>query len=255
MPHFGEGMEPGGPGGGGKGEPLDPHAHTKTIDDRATIKTVTDDSATTKSEPIKRALALASQSFPAFEACSPKEKAFVLAYLRENCDSTKAMVASGLAEKHESDNGTRLAGWRLRRSEPVAAAIEEIQLAQVGGSAETLQRFARWSATTIEDVLDEEGNLDLEKARRTGAIHAIKAITTKTWYDKGKGCEVTARTVELHDAKDAAKVLAKNQGLLEDTLRIKGLPSEPDALYQRLAETIARKTGRPLPPPPRRDPN
>lgn len=207
---------------------------------------MSDDSAAKPLNNPAKTLSIAAEKLPNFEACTDQEKSFILSYLRANCDSTQAIRASGLDSEHQHPESARLAGWRMVRRENVRAAIEEIQLAQLGSDSELLQRFQRWSRAKMQDVLDDQGRLDLKKAAENGSDITIKAVTTRRWWDKGVQAEMTETRVELHSAPDAAKVLAKHAGLLEDTLRIKGLPSEPSELYQKLAETIARKTGRPV---------
>ena len=62
---------------------------------------------------------------------------------------------------------------RIEERKAECAKIANVTKAQIIG-ATVLRAFA-----TIDDVLDESGNFDIEKARETGAIHLVKKISKK----------------------------------------------------------------------------
>ena len=42
------------------------------------------------------------------------------------------------------------------------------------GRGEALARLSRFASSSLDDVLDQDGRFDLEKARATGAIDMVK---------------------------------------------------------------------------------
>lgn len=188
----------------------------------------------------------------AFDQLSEFHKAFVMAAVKCNFNASAAYRD---VKPDAAVLTARTEGHRVINRPDVKAALEEWRLETLGSPTESLARMQMWARASIADVTDEDGNLDLVKARETGAIHAIKSITYKTWFDKGKGAEVTQTTVELHDAKDAEKILMKYHGLLVDVIKVKDLPTNPDELAAWLVKEAQRITGRPVVPRETKAPN
>lgn len=182
--------------------------------------------------------------FKAFEALSDRHKLFVVHYIQENCNASKAMRTSGLAADHSSSAVTRVEAARLLSYPYVRAAIDELMSAEIGSPTESIQRLTIWSRACIDDVVDDEGKLDLAKARENGKIVCIKSITREEWFDKSKGTMVFQVKVELHDAKDAEKTLMKHRGMLNDTINVKQLPEDREELAKLLASELQRTTGK-----------
>ncbi len=149
-----------------------------------------------------------------------KQRAFVEEYLK--CwNATRAAIAAGYSERSAST-----IAHRLLDCPHVKDAIRE-RVAQKAMSAdEVLLRLADQAVSSMEDFLKvgEDGFvIDLEKARLSGKLHLIKAITpTRDGY-----------RIELHDQQKALELLGKAHGLFKE------VTEHRDAIPIRIIEVNA----------------
>ena len=86
------------------------------------------------------------------------------------------------------------------------------------GCAEVLSITTFLARATLDDVLDEQGSFDIEKARRTGGIHALKRIKSRAWkrtYKDGTVEEVVTHGVELRDRNASLELMGRHMDLWE----------------------------------------
>lgn len=118
----------------------------------------------------------------------------------------KAAKAAGYSEKTSS----QIANENLNK--PYIIAAIEKRKAEVAQHAnitpeQVLGATALRAFATIDDALDDNGNLDVEKARKTGAIHLIKKISR----NQGKYGENVA--VEFYSNESAQDKLGSYLGM------------------------------------------
>jgi hypothetical protein len=119
------------------------------------------------------------------------------------------------------------------------------------GINETLGRTSFLARATLDDVLDEEGKFDLDKARQTGGIHAIKRLRIRTntrRYKDGTEDVTVTHEVELRDKNSSVELMGRHLGLWDDDEdprevleRLLGipksqLPAKADALVHPISE-------------------
>jgi hypothetical protein len=84
---------------------------------------------------------------------------------------------------------------------------------------------------SFDDILDEDGKFDLEKARRTGGIMAIKRLT---FFRSGR-----VKSVELRDRNYSLELMGKHHTIWTGD-------EDPDEALKRYVEALRQK--RQLPP-------
>lgn len=72
--------------------------------------------------------------------------------------------------------------------------------------------------SSIDDVLDEQGQFNLEKARATGAIDLIKKYRTLTRIEPHTGSKEVLTEIELYSPADARKEVASYINIENKTL-------------------------------------
>lgn len=153
-------------------------------------------------------------------ALTGKRRKFVDQYFLCNMNQTKAAIAAGYSEASAYNQGSR-----LMKNDEVARAIKERMNAMAMEADEVLYRIASHARGSADDVTDENGDLDITKARETGAIHLIKSITkTEISSDSFSKKEVK---FEMYDAQSALVQIMKVHSLttksqVEHDVTIKG---------------------------------
>lgn len=182
-----------------------------------------------------------------FDALDEREKRFVLAYLANNCVGWKAAKEAGYGHENSSYDTHNVQAVRLLHRATIRAALDEMRQTEHMGAIEVLQRHSEIARVNLDDCLDEEGRLDLKKARSMRKMHLVKSITTRTYWDKGKKAEVTEVTVTAHNAQAAQATLMKYHGLLADVIAVKKLPDNAEELAAMLRAEVERTTGLKVP--------
>lgn len=156
---------------------------------------------------------------------SVKAERFVEALVDPETTSQKqAAIIAGYAEKNAHKEASRLltnvdirAAYEKRKAE-LAKAANITKEAIIGAAAIN-------AMATIDDALDEYGHFDIQKARKTGAIHSIRTIK-RTPNKFGESVHV-----EFYSAADARKEVAEYLG-------IKQLPHDNEENLQRAVDSI-----------------
>lgn len=135
---------------------------------------------------------------------SNKQRAFVEYYCGQaRWSATEAARLSGYAQPHSQ-------GPRLLENVGVKAAIRD-RMAELAMTAEEIVLRLREHATaSLDDFTDEDGSLNLRKARRAGRMHLVKKLTVKP---REHGQEIS---IELHDAQAALVHLGRHLGLFNN---------------------------------------
>lgn len=169
------------------------------------------------------------------------ERAFVSAYFSAGCSISGAAHAMG---KEPND------AHKLMRRRVVRDAIERKHARFNMGANEVISRLASQARCTLDDVLDDAGEFDLPKARKTGAIHQVKRlkVKTETWTDK-QGEDHVERTmeVEMESRQGALGLLARYHALLTDNVALRGIPTDERTLKALILSELQRVSGA-LPP-------
>ncbi len=80
---------------------------------------------------------------------------------------------------------------------------------------EIQQKLTRMARVTHDDILNENGDIDIVKARANGAIEALSELTISTTEEGLAKIPVTTKKIKLHDPHKAMQELNKMQGNYE----------------------------------------
>lgn len=118
---------------------------------------------------------------PEDKPLSPRQERFVEAILTPDTTARQAALDAGYATGPEGSISANVQATKLLRLPNIAKRIAERkkEVAQFANitPAQVLGATALRAFATIDDAFDENGYFDIEKARKTGAIHLIKKIT------------------------------------------------------------------------------
>lgn len=146
-----------------------------------------------------------------------KQRLFVEAYLA-NPNATDAARKAGYKG---NDNTLAQVGKENLRKPYIAALIGE-RVEQAAMSAdEVLSRLSEHARASLFDVIDADGNFDLEMARQRGKDHLLKKF--KVTYTK----EGMTREYEIHDPQAALVHLGRYHKLFTDKSEITGKDGGP----------------------------
>jgi phage terminase small subunit len=173
---------------------------------------------------------------------SNKEKLFIAEYLNDPRHvATNAAIAAGYAAG-SSNASARVVASHLMAKPKIRAAIDRAFETLAMPKFEILYRLGRIAAGSIVDVLDENGELDLELAKDRGTDVLIKKIerrrdvieTKSETVDTPDGGEVFERNViretvkfEIHDPLRALELIGKNAKLFVDRVEATGKDGQP----------------------------
>lgn len=130
---------------------------------------------------------------------SDKQRAFVEAYLANGFNAADA------ARQLKYANPDRQ-GYRLLRNVEIAAAVREALAERAMPADEVLARIAEQARGTMEDFLNDAGDIDLAQARERRRLHLVKSRSVTKEGER----------IELYSAQAALEILAKHHGLLVD---------------------------------------
>jgi hypothetical protein len=175
---------------------------------------------------------------PTYDKLTEKQQAFLREYVALGC-SQKAEAARRAGYQGEGHNLSQQA-YQVLQSIEVKACLSFFQRSELMPAAEVLQRLSGMARADMTAVFEEvitprDGKSPLVSYRvKEGMGWLVRSIITN---DRGE------TKYELHDAKDALKIMAKYHGILEQVLKIKELPSDPKELALLLAREVERTTG------------
>jgi phage terminase small subunit len=133
------------------------------------------------------------------DGLTDKQRAFVEAYLANGFNATDA--ARQLKYTYPDRQG-----YRLLRNVEIAAVIRQELAVRAMPADEVLARIAEQARGTMDDFLDEAGDIDLGRARERSKLHLLKARSVTKEGER----------IELYSAQSALELLAKHHGLLVD---------------------------------------
>lgn len=140
------------------------------------------------------------------EGLTAKQQAFVNAYL-VCLNATEAARRAGYSEKTAA-----AIGWENLRKPEIAVLIRQGMAERAMPADEVLARIAEQARGTMEDFLDDAGDIDLKQARDRGKLHLIKSRSVTKEGER----------IELYSAQTALELLAKHHGLLLDKVEHSG---------------------------------
>lgn len=142
-------------------------------------------------------------------ALTLKQDRFCQAYVANGGNGTEAARTAGYKG---SDNTLRVvASENLTKPNvksfltQLTAEADRVYGHSIMASMEALRMTSLLARASLDDILDVRGKFDLEKARRTGAIYAVRKLT---FYRTGQ-----IRSVELRDKNASIELMGKHHGL------------------------------------------
>lgn len=137
---------------------------------------------------------------------SEKQKLFVEAYLANGSNATQAAITAGYSQKTAYSQGQRLLK-NVEIQKRLGKRVEEAAM----GADEVLRRLSEHARASLFDVVDANGEFDLETARQQGKDHLLKKF--KVNYTKEGGL---TREYEIHDPQSALVHLGRYHKLFTD---------------------------------------
>lgn len=138
-----------------------------------------------------------------------KQKQFVKRYLVNGFNATEAAIYAGY-----SDNTAAVIGHENLRKPNIKAAIDAGMRDTCISAAEVVARLSGMGRATLAPFYNKSGELDLSSASAQAhfwLIKKYKAIPTESGVRE---------EIEVHDPKDALKVLANHHGLLREKVDV-----------------------------------
>ena len=131
-----------------------------------------------------------------------KRAEFVNQYFICNRNQTKAAIAAGYSEKSAYNTA-----YRLMKNDEIKEAIRARMDEYAMEANEVLWRLSEHARSDISDILDADGNLSMDKARKNGTTRLIKRLRKKV--STSDDWETVETEFEIYDAQSALKELAK----------------------------------------------
>lgn len=126
--------------------------------------------------------------------------------------------AARLAGYSGDDRSLAVMASQNLRNVNIARALERRLNSFSMSASEVLIRLTDIARGDIGDALNTAGGIDATEAKAKGRSHLIKRYKTKTTV--GEDQEIFESEVEMYDALDALKTLAKFHALLVDRVRV-----------------------------------
>ena len=152
------------------------------------------------------------------DTLTPKQKKFADLYVGEcNLNATRAAIAAGYSEKTARQVGSE------NLSKPYIRAYIEQQLNGAGASRnEVISVLSAHMKASVGDLLDDNGDFDLEKAKKSGVDRLIKKIKVRKVHNTKSDETETTYEIEIHDPQAAADKLAKIHNMYTERHEISG---------------------------------
>lgn len=135
-------------------------------------------------------------------ALTKKQRRFIDEYFID-FNATQAAIRAGYSERTAHS-----IGWENLRKPDISDAIEHRLKESAMLADEVLMRLAEQARASFEDFIDEDGNVDLSKARRAGKLHLINSVTDPSKF--------RGREISLHNQQRALELIGKAYGLFTD---------------------------------------
>ena len=146
---------------------------------------------------------------------TPKQKAFVLEYIKD-WNASQAAIRAGYKPEWAATNT-----GKLLNNTKISAAIDEEYEKRAMSANEVISRMTDIARGSGDDYIevDKHGyaGLDLYKMKKAGKLHLIKKYSVTK----------NGTTVELYDAQAALVTLGKRHGVFADKHELTGKDGEP----------------------------
>lgn len=143
---------------------------------------------------------------------TPKQEAFTEHYIANGGNGVRAAQAAGYAGSYSTLNEVA----RDNLQKPVIQEFLRERLKGVKANADEvlflLADHMRADIAVFADCVNEDGSLDLKRAKQSGCSHLVKKLKIKSFRDKN-GNLIKQTEIELHDAQAAARTLADIHGM------------------------------------------
>lgn len=128
-------------------------------------------------------------------------------------NATQAAVRAGYSE-----DSARQQGFRLLKNADIRAYLDMRMSEAAMPASEVLFHLAEIARGSLDDVIDEYGNVDLDKARKTGKIRLIKKMKSRTVTTEES--DVVINQVEVYSRVDALRLIGQFHSLFGQRLVI-----------------------------------
>ncbi len=110
-----------------------------------------------------------------------RETLFALKYVQLGCNGTRAAKAAGY--KGDRPTLAAIASENLRKPK-VREILAQVRSEEIMDAIETLHAVTELARGSLEDVLDEEGHIDIKVARERGKLHLVHEYTEEEWMER-----------------------------------------------------------------------
>lgn len=138
-----------------------------------------------------------------------RQRAWIDQYFICNMNATEATARAWGAATRAS---AQAVGSRTLHNPIVAAEIQRRMEESAMSAAEALSRLADQARATFDDLLNDQGNFDLNRARELGKLNSVRRMV----FDQRKG-EIV---IELVDAQHALELIGKAHKLFTDRVEL-----------------------------------
>jgi phage terminase small subunit len=135
------------------------------------------------------------------------------AYVQNGFNATEAARTAGY--QASSDEAFQKIGYQNRHHDKISRLLTAMMEAAMP-EAEALARLADMARASMEDVLDFSGDgppvLDLNKARRRGALSNVKELDLEQTRDPDTGEVTTTASITMYNKRKALEVVLDFHG-------------------------------------------
>ena len=146
------------------------------------------------------------KAIPAFGDLTLRQNSFVGHYIEHNGNGTKAARLAGYVG---DDNQLGVTAHQLLRNPKVVAEIKRRLGKAIASPEEVLERLTKQARADLTDVLDENGEFSLKKARAKRILKKLKVKTTTRRTKDGEEIEDVTHEYEIHDPQAADERLGR----------------------------------------------
>ena len=133
-----------------------------------------------------------------------KQQAFIDEYFKCHFNATRAYIAAGYSPKNAGPNA-----GNLLNTTKIRAAIDERLKRETISADEALRLLVDHATGDLGDYIDDDGYLDIERARADGKTHLIREYRQNETYSDDGDLKYSRVSVKLYDAQSALKEIIK----------------------------------------------
>lgn len=140
-----------------------------------------------------------------------RERAFVEYYFICKFNGTKAAKKAGYSARSARQTAAKVL------AKPEVRRVIDERLAELKITAnEVLARLSDFATGSMDDLLDESGDLDIVMAKETGSVRFIKRLTITKRFAKDGSVSSETTKVEMHDTLAALVHMGRHYKLFTD---------------------------------------